>query len=100
MMGTTQEQAIVTKRFRQNQALFRRFTAVDGALKNQIGAVVQPVFLYPLVDHLTGFVQVTTLQMIQHLFNSYGAIDEIDLEENAVKMIGPCDPAEPLVGLI
>ena len=32
-MGTTQEQALRTKRFRQNQVLFRRYTAVDGSIK-------------------------------------------------------------------
>ena len=49
----------------------------------------------PLVDQLKRFGQVTALQMLQHLFNWYGAIDEIYLEENAVKMMGPYDPAEP-----
>ena len=38
--------------------------------------------------------------MIQHLLSSYGEIGEIDLEENAVKMMGPYDPAEPLDWLI
>ena len=31
-MGTTQEQLLVTERFQQNQALFRRCTAVDGEI--------------------------------------------------------------------
>ena len=38
--------------------------------------------------------------MLQHLFRYYGAIDEIDLEENAVKMMGEYDPPETLVLLI
>ena len=33
IMGTTQEQVLRTERFRKNQVLFRRYTAVDGALK-------------------------------------------------------------------
>ena len=33
MMGTSQEQELITKSFLQNQVLFRRYTAVDGALK-------------------------------------------------------------------
>ena len=53
------------------------------------------VFLSPLVYQLTGFGQVSALTMMQHLFSRYGAIDEIDLGENAVKMMGPYDPAEP-----
>ena len=65
---------------------------MDRAIKKQIVTAVEPAFLYPLVDHLTGFGQVSAITMIQHLFKSYEAIDEIDLEENAVKMIGPYDP--------
>ena len=34
--------------------------------------------------------------MMKHLFSSYGAIEKIDLEENAVKTMGSYDPAEPL----
>ena len=35
--------------------------------------------------------------MLQHLFLSYVNIDEIDLEENAINMMGPYDPTEPPV---
>ena len=38
--------------------------------------------------------------MLQHLFSSHRVIDKIDLEENAVKMMGPFDPTEPLDRLI
>ena len=79
-MGNAQEQAIVTEKFRQNQAPFRKCTVVDGSLKKKTVTEVQPVFLYPLVDQLIGFGQVSALTMIQHLFTSYRAIDEIDLE--------------------
>ena len=34
------------------------------------------------------------------MFTYYEAIDEIDLEENGVKMIGPYNPAKPLDRLI
>ena len=38
--------------------------------------------------------------MQQHLFTSYGAIDEINLEEKAIKLMGPYDSAEPIAQLI
>ena len=38
--------------------------------------------------------------MIQHIFTRYRVIDKIDLKENAVKMMGPYDLAEPLSRLI
>ena len=99
-MGNAQEQALGTEKFRKNQALFRKCTAVDEALKNQIVVVVEQVFLSTLVDYLTGFIHVSALTMLQHLFSSYGAIYEIDLEENSVKMMVPYNPAEPLSQLI
>ena len=99
-MGSAQEQALGTENFRQNQALFQKYTAVYGALKNHIIAAVEPVFLSPLVYQLTGFGKVSALIMLQHLFYSYRAIDKIDLKENTVKMMGPYDPAETLVQII
>ena len=80
--------------------MFRKYTAMDGALKNLIVSAVEPVFLYPLVDQLTGFGQVYALTMIQYLFSSYRAIDKINLKDNAVKMMGTYDPMEPFVRLI
>ena len=61
---------------------------------------MQPVFLSPLLDQLMGFGQVAALKMLQHLFTSYGVIDEIDLKENAVKMIVLYNPTEPLARII
>ena len=61
---------------------------------------MEPVFLYPLVDQLTGFGQVSALTMLRNLFTNYGAIYEIDLEANVVKMMRPCDPTKLLDRLI
>ena len=70
------------------------------SLENQIIVAVQPVFLFPLVDQLTGFGQVSALVMLKHIFTSYRVIDKIDLKENAVKTMTPYDSAEPLAYLI
>ena len=61
---------------------------------------MQPVFLSPLVEMLTGSGQVSALAILQHIINSYGAIDEISLKKNVVKMMGPYDLKEPLSRLI
>ena len=52
------------------------------------------------MDQLTGFIQATALQMLQNLFSPYGEIDEMNLEENAVKMMGLYKPVEPFSCLI
>ena len=44
-IGSTQEQVLRTEKFRQNQAMFRKYTAMDGALKKKIVMAVEPVFL-------------------------------------------------------
>ena len=99
-MGSAQEQVLGTENLQQNQALFCKYTAVDGDLKKHIAAAVEPVFLSPLLDQLTGFVHVSAITILQHLFLSYGAIKEINLKENAANIMGPQNPAEPLDQLI
>ena len=49
---------------------------------------------------MAGFEQVTELQIIQHLFNSYRKIYKIDLKENVVKTMGPYDLVESQAQLI
>ena len=76
-IGTTQYQALGTKRFQQNQAIFQRYTPVYRAIKKQIVTAVQPVFLSPVMDQLTVFGKTTELHILQHLFSSYREISEI-----------------------
>ena len=99
-MGTSQEQAFGTEDFQKNQALSRKYTAIDGDFKNKIVTTVEPVFLFPLVDHLIGFSKMSALTMLHNIFLSYRKIYQIDLEENSAKMMGPYEPTEPLSRLI
>ena len=99
-MINSQEQALGIEKFQQNQALFRKYSAVDGAFKNQIVTAVEPVFLSPLADQLIGLGQVSALNILQDLLSSYRVIYEIDLNGNSIKMMGTYDPAEPLAQLV
>ena len=49
---------------------------MDRDIKKKIVAVVEPVFLSPLVEQLKVFGHVSALIMLQHQFTSYGEIDE------------------------
>ena len=62
--------------------------------------VLELVFLSPLVDHLTGFGQVSILTILQHISLSYVTIDEIGPEENAIKIMGTYNPKKPISWLI
>ena len=96
IIGTNQDQALGNENILKNQELLRRCTTKDGAIKTHIFTAVQTVFLFPLMDQLVGFGQMTALQMIKNPFNSYGMIDKIDVMENAVKIMGLYGPVEPL----
>ena len=52
------------------------------------------------MDQIAGFGQVSKITMLQHLFYRYGEVNQIDLEENTSKMMGPYNPPEPLAWLI
>ena len=49
---------------------------------------------------MSGFVNMSYLTILQYLFTRYGAIDDTDLEENLVNMMGLYGPAEPLTQLV
>ena len=80
--------------------MFRKYTSVDRVLKNKIVTVVEPVFLSPLVDQITGFGKVSALTMLHYIFASYEEITKIELKEKSVKMMGTYDPTELLARLI
>ena len=52
------------------------------------------------MDQLTVFGQVTALNILQHIFRSYGAIEKINLEKNAFKMMDPYEPSKTLDRII
>ena len=80
--------------------MFRKYTPVEIALKNQVITAVEPVFLSPLVDQIIGSRQISALTILHNLLLIYGIIDAIDLEEKTVKMMGPYDHVEPLAQFI
>ena len=59
--------------------MFRHYNAVDGALNKYIIHAVDPALLSPIKDHITGFGQVTALEMEKLILRAYRAIEEICL---------------------
>eukprot|EP00978_Attheya_sp_CCMP212_P015007 scaffold38563_cov24-Attheya_sp.AAC.1 len=74
-------------------------TQLATALKKQIKVTVEAAFISTLHHELTGFNQVTTLQMITHLYATYGDIDEIDIKDNKITMMKAYDPEKTLATL-
>ena len=93
---TSQEKAVATEWFNQNQDLFWKYTAANGALKKQIIQYIDPIFLSPIKDKLTGFLWVKYLETMNNLFRTHREIDNINFEENAVRMMVVYNPAKNL----
>eukprot|EP00978_Attheya_sp_CCMP212_P021057 scaffold61089_cov59-Attheya_sp.AAC.4 len=68
-----EDQLIVNDRYKRNQRIFEKYGNTNKALKKQIKATVEEAFLSTLHHELTGFNQVTALQMVTHLYSTYVA---------------------------
>eukprot|EP00978_Attheya_sp_CCMP212_P014573 scaffold37188_cov29-Attheya_sp.AAC.7 len=95
-----EEQPFVNDRYKRNQRIYEKYGNTDKVLKKQIETTVEAAFISTLRHELTGFNQVTALQMITHLYATYGDIDEVDIKDNKVAMMKAYDPEKPLTTLI
>ena len=84
----------------ENLRLFRQYNTVSQALKRQIIEAVDDIYLRTLRNRHTGYASVTLLQLITHLYPTYGQITPMDLDANDERFKRPFDPAQPFETLI
>jgi hypothetical protein len=75
---------------------YRTYTSVQQALKKQIITVFEPMYLDVLDDDMVGFANITSQEILDHLFISYGNITDVDLENNFEQMRHAWDPKQPV----
>ena len=95
--------AQITANIRQhteNLRLFRQYNTVSQALKRQIIEAVDDMYLRALRNRHTGYAAVTPLQLLTHLYRTYGQITPMDLDANDERFKRPFDPAQPFETLI
>jgi hypothetical protein len=68
-------------RWEEDVSIFRTWTTVEQALKKIIMAF-KPMYLEILSNDMVGFANTTARDMLDHLFISYGSINEVELEHN------------------
>jgi hypothetical protein len=69
---------------------------VQQALKKQILTVFEPMYLDILNDNMVGFANITTREILGHLFITYGNITAFDLENNVEQMRNAWDHQQPV----
>eukprot|EP00978_Attheya_sp_CCMP212_P005239 scaffold11617_cov53-Attheya_sp.AAC.6 len=95
-----EEQPFVNNHYKRNQCVYEKYGNTNKVLKKQIEATVEAAFISTLHHELTGFNQVTALQLIAHIYATYGDIDKVDIEDNKVTMMKAYNPEKTLATLI
>ena len=70
--------------------------ACNGALKEQIMASFHNDYVEVLGNTNVGFAQITTIELLNHLYGSYGTITPIEMEDTTNAMVTPYDPSKPI----
>ena len=76
--------------------LFQQYDATDRALKQQLLGAVDDMFVSALSDPHVGYANITTLQLLTHLYATYALITDGDLEENKENMGAAYDVNLPI----
>lgn len=83
----------------ENLRVFREVTRTDQALKQQLLSVYDDMYFKALRNPHVGYTNATTFQLIQHLYNTYGRITQIDLSDNEKRLKQTYDPTLPIENL-
>jgi hypothetical protein len=78
---------------------YRTYTSVQQALKKQIISVFEPMYLDVLNDNMVGFANISSIDMLDHHFSTYGNITVVDLEINFEHMRRAWYPQQPVESL-
>ena len=87
-------QAVKTYDF--NKQTYLKYLATITALRNLILNSVDNKYICKLEHEDTGYARVTPLQLMTHLWDTYGAIDDADHAKNEENMKQPWTPPEPI----
>ena len=78
---------------------FRTYHDMDKALRNQLIAATPECYIEALSSPTLGFAGVTCLQLLTHLWATYGQITQAELDENEARMKAPWSPPTPVENL-
>ena len=79
---------------------WREFKNVSTALKNQLLSAVDDIYVRALRDRHVGYMNQSICNLLNHLFNNYGNITQLELEDNDTKMRTLWDPNSPFDCLV
>ena len=76
--------------------VYRQIENTKLALKSQLIDTFDKTYFRGLRGRYTGFSGIIYVQMISHIYDSYGLITALDIIENEKRMDKPYDPSEAI----
>jgi hypothetical protein len=78
---------------------YRTYTSVQQAFQKQSISVFEPMYLDILNGNMVGCANISARDMLDHLFDTYGNINAVDLKINFEHMRRAWDPQQPVESL-
>jgi len=75
---------------------FITFSNTANALKQQLLAAIDSMYICSLQDPMYGYARVTVHDILEHLDNTYGALDQVELNKNMQTLEEPWEPTESM----
>jgi hypothetical protein len=94
--GTVAQISAARHVWEEDVQTYRTYTSVQQELKKQIISVFDPMYLEILNDNMVGYANISARDMLDHLFETYGNITEVELEINFERMRLAWDPQQPV----
>jgi hypothetical protein len=94
--GTAAQISAARHVWEEDVQTYRTCTSVQQALKKQISSVFDPMYLKILNDNMVTYANISSRDMLDHLFENYGKITAVDLEINFEHMRRAWDPQQPV----
>jgi hypothetical protein len=97
--GTAAQISAARHIWEEDVQTYRTCTSVQQVLKKQIISAFEPMHLDILNDNMAGYANISATYMLDHLFETYGNITDVNLEINVEHMRRAWDPQQPVEAL-
>jgi len=94
--ATTERREEILHQHKENRRTFDNNTNMDDALKGQIIDAIDDPYLCEVRNKYTGYLGVSTRDLLDHLIDRYGKITTADLEANKSRMNEPIDTTQTI----
>ena len=90
----------IIHRHTEDTQQWRELKNVSTALKNQLLSAIEDIYIQALRDRHVGYMNQSICNLLTHVFENYGNITQLELEDNDTKMRALWDPNKPFDCLV